>query len=47
MKRIINKIISYFAEKKNKWTLFIYLNNQCICKRKIEENFEPMKEHKN
>lgn len=54
LKSILNKIITKIAEKvqkmklyyenKKKWTLYLYLNNQYICKRKIEENFEPMKE---
>lgn len=35
-KKIINKL------KSRKWKLFLYLNNQCIAKMKIDEDFAPM-----
>ena len=49
---IFNKIIGKIAEfmqklklyyKNNKkWTLYLYLNGQCIDKRKIDKDFAPM-----
>lgn len=49
---ILGKIITKIAEKmqkmklyyKNnkKWTLYLYLNGQCIDKRKIDKDFAPM-----
>ena len=49
---IFNKLIGKIAElmqklrlnyKNNKkWTLYLYLNGQCIDKRKIDKDFAPM-----
>ena len=49
---ILNKIIGKISElmkkmKSNyennkKWTLYLYLNGQCIDKRKIDKDFAPM-----
>ena len=49
---IFNKLIGEIAElmqkmKSNyennkKWTLYLYLNGQCIDKRKIDKDFAPM-----
>ena len=49
---IFNKLIGKIAElmkkmKSNyennkKWNLYLYLNGQCINKRKIDKNFAPM-----
>jgi hypothetical protein len=49
---IFNKLISKIAEfmqklrlnyeNNKKWTLYLYLNGQCIDKRKIDKDFAPM-----
>jgi hypothetical protein len=49
---ILGKIIKKNAEKvqkmklyyenNKKWTLYLYLNGQCIDKRKIDKDFAPM-----
>ena len=49
---ILGKIITKIAEKvqklklyyenNKKWTLYLYLNGQCIDKRKINKDFAPM-----
>lgn len=49
---IFNKIIGKIAEfmqklrlnyeNNRKWTLYLYLNGQCIDKRKIDKDFAPM-----
>ena len=49
---IFNKIIGKIAEfmqklrlnyeNNKKWTLYLYLNGQCIDKRKIDKDFAPM-----
>lgn len=49
---IFNKLISKIAEfmqklrlnyeNNRKWTLYLYLNGQCIDKRKIDKDFAPM-----
>lgn len=49
---IFNKIIGEIAEfmqklrlnyeNNRKWTLYLYLNGQCIDKRKIDKDFAPM-----
>lgn len=54
LKAISNKIITKISEKiqkmklhyenNKKWTLYLYLNNQCINKRKIDKDFSPMQE---
>lgn len=53
MRQFFNKIISIIAKKvqeikikyedNKKWTLFLYLNGQCIAKKKIDKDFAPMK----
>lgn len=35
------KLKKYLINKK-KWTLYLYLNGQCIDKRKIDKDFAPM-----
>lgn len=52
LKAILDKIITKIAEKvqklklyyenNKKWTLYLYLNGQCINKRKIDKDFAPM-----
>lgn len=37
------KLKKYLINNK-KWTLYLYLNNQCINKRKIDKDFSPMQE---
>ena len=49
---IFNKLIGKIAElmkklrlnyeNNKKWNLYLYLNGQCIDKRKIDKNFAPM-----
>ena len=49
---IFNKLIGKIAElmqklrlnyeNNRKWTLYLYLNGQCIDKRKIDKDFAPM-----
>lgn len=49
---IFNKLIGKIAEfmqksrlnyeNNKKWTLYLYLNGQCIDKRKIDKDFAPM-----
>lgn len=52
MKSIFHNLIGKIAEimqklrlnyeKNKKWTLYLYLNGQCINKRKIDKDFAPM-----
>lgn len=37
----VQKFKKYLINKK-KWTLYLYLNGQCIDKRKIDKDFAPM-----
>lgn len=37
----VQKMKKYLINKK-KWTLYLYLNSQCIDKRKIDKDFAPM-----
>ena len=45
---IIDKIVEkaqklkLYYENNKKWTLYLYLNGQCIDKRKIDKDFAPM-----
>lgn len=38
----MNKIKSLINKIKNRWTLYLYLNDQCIYKMKIDSDFAPM-----
>ena len=38
---LMQKIISTYENNK-KWNLYLYLNGQCIDKRKIDKDFAPM-----
>ena len=46
--KLIGKITEFMQKMKSnyennkKWTLYLYLNGQCIDKRKIDKNFAPM-----
>ena len=46
--KIIGKIVEFMQklrlnyENNKKWTLYLYLNGQCIDKRKIDKDFAPM-----
>lgn len=46
--KIITKIAEFMQklrlnyENNKKWTLYLYLNGQCIDKRKIDKDFAPM-----
>lgn len=46
--KIIGKIVEIsqklklYYENNKKWTLYLYLNGQCINKRKIDKDFAPM-----
>lgn len=46
--KIIGKIVEIsqklklYYENNKKWTLYLYLNGQCIDKRKIDKDFAPM-----
>ena len=46
--KIIGKIAEFmqklrlYYENNRKWTLYLYLNGQCIDKRKIDKDFAPM-----
>lgn len=37
IKKIFNKIT-----KRDKWKLYLYMNNQCVTRLYIDENFAPM-----
>lgn len=48
MKQFIENILKVIKRKikdikdNKKWTLYLYLNNQCISKQKIDKDFAPM-----
>ena len=44
IKKIAEKVqkMKLYYENNKKWTLYLYLNGQCIDKRKIDKDFAPM-----
>lgn len=38
---MLKKLKEYYKKYKNRWTLYLYLDNQCIKKLKVNDDYKP------
>lgn len=42
MNALFNFLKSKLTKNKTEWTIYLYLNNQCVAKQRVPESFNPM-----